>query len=93
MFKDLIAKVAGKFLAAKLQLEDDPMDEKKKWFQSKTLWAAIYIIASTAYKTTKELIAPGLPDIPPFVDAIMDTLCGVQVVKSRLNSENVKPIG
>jgi hypothetical protein len=29
MFKDLIAKVAGKFLAAKLQLEDDPMDEKR----------------------------------------------------------------
>jgi hypothetical protein len=92
MLKKLFAKLAGSLAAKTLKLEDGPMDSKR-WYQSKTLWAAIYIILSTAYQTTKALIVPGLPEIPPFIDAAMNALCGVQVVKSRLNSQTAKPIG
>ncbi len=92
MFKNLIAKLSGKFLANKLKLEDKPMEDSKKWFQSKTLWAAVYIILSGAYQTVRALLIPSLPEIPPFVDTLMNTICGVQVVKSRLNSQTAKPI-
>ena len=93
MFKNFFGKIAGKVLANKLKLEDGPMENAKHWYASKTLWAAVYIIATTAYKGVKEMIVPGLPDIPPIVDTIVSTLCGVQVVKARLNSQNAKPIG
>ena len=92
MFAKLFAKIAGKAVASKLKLEDGPM-ETKKWFASKTLWAAVYIILSGAYQTVRALLAPNLPEIPPFVDTLMNTLCGVQVVKARMNSQNAKPIG
>jgi len=68
------------------------MEKEKSWYQSKTLWAAIYIISATAYKGVKEMLVPSLPDIPPIVDTIISTLCGAQVVKARLNSQNAAPI-
>jgi hypothetical protein len=91
MLSKFFAGIAGKFVAKKLKLEDGPMDSKK-WWASKTLWAAIYIITTTAYKGVKEMIVPGLPDIPPIVDTIIASVCGVQVVRSRMAAQDQKPI-
>lgn len=91
MFETFFAKFAGNQIAKKLNLQEGPM-EAKKWYQSKTLWAAIYIIASGAYKGVREMLVPGLPEIPGFVDTLMNSVCGVQVVRSRFAAQDQAPI-
>ena len=92
MFKNLLGKIAGKFIANKIQLEDGPV-ETKKWWKSKTIWAGVYVILRTAYDNTRELLYPGLPAIPPIVDTIVGTIAGAQVLRSRVSAPTNKPIG
>lgn len=40
MFDNLLAKIAGKWIAKKADLQEGPM-ETKPWYQSKTLWTAM----------------------------------------------------
>lgn len=92
MLQKFFAKLAAKLVARKLNLKDGPMEDKKKWFQSKTIWAAVYVISRMAYDGVRTLLIPSLPEIPQIVETIMDTLVGVQVVRSRLHSQSAKPI-
>lgn len=44
MFKNLIAKIAGKWLARKVNLTEGALVDKKKWYQSKTIWSDVATI-------------------------------------------------
>lgn len=46
MFENFMAKMAGKYVAGKLNLQgDDKMNETKPWYQSKTIWSDVATIA------------------------------------------------
>ncbi len=46
MFENFFAQMAGKYVAGKLNLqEDSKMDGVKPWYQSKTIWSDIATIA------------------------------------------------
>lgn len=93
VFDKLIAKIAGKYIANKLKLEDGPLNESKPWYKSKTIWAAVYVILRGAYEGVRTMILPNLPEIPPMVDSIVSAVAGVQVVRSRIAGPDQKPIG
>ena len=44
IFGHFFAKLAGKFAAKKLKLEDGPMEGTKSWYKSKTLWSDIVTV-------------------------------------------------
>lgn len=70
--KTLFAKLFGKYLAGKIKLEDGKMDEKKKWFKSKTIWTGVVAVLLAAYSTAASSF--GLPPVPEWIFAILGTL-------------------
>ncbi len=49
MLDTMLAKLAGKYIAVRLDLKEDrEMDGTKKWYQSKTMWSDFTTIAVAA---------------------------------------------
>jgi len=67
-----VASLLGRFLKSKLKLEDGKMDEKKKWYKSKTIWTGVVAVLLSAYGTASASF--GLPPIPEWIFAILATL-------------------
>jgi hypothetical protein len=73
MLEDFFAKIAGKFVSNKLNLQEDKkMDDSKKWYQSKTIWTGIITGLLALYNS----IAPGfhIPAVPEWVYAFLGAL-------------------
>lgn len=45
IFQNLFAKMAGKFIGGKLDLQEGTAMETKKWYRSKTMWSDLATIA------------------------------------------------
>lgn len=76
-----IASLVGKILKGKIGLkEDSQMDDKKKWWQSRTVWLGVVTVVIGTYNSVRESLAPAigftLPEIPDFVFAILGGLVG-----------------
>lgn len=75
LIKSLAAKFIGKRIAKELDLKEGPMDDKKKWYQSKGVWTGVVTVLIGAYETAKVTLAPSLgvalPDIPPFLYSVL----------------------
>jgi hypothetical protein len=91
MFKNLFARLAGKAIAKKLDLQEGPMDDKKKWFKSKGVWTGIVTVALGAYELARVNLAPqfgwNLPEVP----SVVLTVLGTMGVYSRMTAD--KKIG
>lgn len=91
MIKDLIAKLIAKTISKKLDLKEGPMEDKKKWYQSKTILGAIVGVLFNAYEGIATTIAPqfgwNLPPMPPVVVTLINTLLGAVVVHGRVSAE------
>lgn len=71
MFKTLIAKLAGKFIAKKLDLQEGNMDSKK-WWQSKGIWTGVVTVLLAAYAAASAQFK--LPPIPDWIFAILGAI-------------------
>lgn len=71
MFEKFFAKLAGKFAAKKLGLEDKPMDTKS-WWKSKGIWTGIVTGILGIYMTLQPQLS--LPAIPEWVFALLGGL-------------------
>jgi hypothetical protein len=79
---DFILKFFGHKVADKLDLQEDAkMDETKKWYQSKTIWAGIAAVLLSAYGTAA--VKFGLPAVPEWVY----TLLGAIGIYSRVTAD------
>lgn len=85
------AKLAGKFLAKKLDLKEGTVEDSKKWYQSKAVLAGLATALFGTYELVKTNVAPNfgwtLPDIPSWVF----TLLGAMGIWGRVTAE--KKIG
>lgn len=73
-----IAALIGKFLARKMKLKETPMDDKKKWYQSKGVWAGVVTVLVGTYASAATQF--GLPAIPDWIF----TLLGAAGLYSRV---------
>lgn len=69
MFEGLIAKVAGTWLGNKLNLQEGAMDDTKKWWESKGVWAGVIGIIVVAYN--QAIPTFHLPAIPQWILGIL----------------------
>lgn len=67
-----IAKLIGKFAGSKLKLEDGPMEEKKSWWKSKTVWAGVVSVIVAGYNAAAANW--NLPQIPEWAFALLGGL-------------------
>ena len=78
-FKNIAAKIAGKKIDKALGLQEGtPMENGKKWYQSKAVLAGITTVLIGAYETSRVALAPQLgwelPEIPPIVYTILGAI-------------------
>ncbi len=69
MLETFFAKLAGKWLAKKANLKDGPMDDTKKWWASKGVWAGIITGLLGIYATLQPVAH--LPAIPEWIFALL----------------------
>lgn len=67
-----IAKLIGKFAGSKLKLEDGTMEDKKKWYRSKTVWSGIVAVLVAGYNAAAAYWS--IPQIPEWVFALLGGL-------------------
>lgn len=71
MFKTLFAKLAGKFIAKKLDLKEGNVDTKK-WWQSKTIWSGVVTVLLAGYAAASAQFK--LPPVPDWIFAILGAI-------------------
>lgn len=67
-----IASLIGKFAGAKLKLEDGNMDDKKRWWKSKTVWSGVIAVLVAGYNAAATQWS--IPAIPEWVFALLGGL-------------------
>lgn len=72
MFENFFAKIAGKYVASKIDLQEDSKMDTKPWYQSKTIWTAVVGGLLGLYQAVSAVHA--LPAIPPFVFTLLGAL-------------------
>lgn len=93
MIPNWILRLAGKYVAKKINLQEGTMDNTKAWFQSKTVWAGIYATLRALYTVVGQVLLPAfgkppLPPIPPVVDGIVGSVVGSVVVYGRMTADS-----
>ena len=76
--KNWLLKFAAKRIGKKLGLEEGPVDDKKKWWRSKTILAALVTALLGIYGIVDTQVGPlfgfDLPEIPAWVITILGAL-------------------
>lgn len=69
MFEKFIAKIAGKWIGKRIDLQEDSKMDSKPWYRSQTIWSAVAVGLIGIYNA----VAPvkGLPAIPEWVYTIL----------------------
>lgn len=82
MFKNLLAKMAGKWVAKKVDLQEGTM-ETKAWYKSKGIWTGVVAGLIGGYNG----MAPSMkwPPIPDFVFVLL----GAMGVYARATAESI----
>ncbi len=85
---DWLLKIAGKEASNKLKLEDGPMDDTKKWYASKGVWAGVVTFLIGAYSLIGVTIMPALGHAPlPSIPDWLLTVLGGMGVYSRVTAD------
>ena len=87
--KNLIAKKAAGSLSKKLNLKEGPMEEGKRWFQSKGVITGITAVLLGTYEMVRLNLAPQfgwhVPEIPP----VIFTFLGALGIYSRVTAGKI----
>ena len=62
----------GKFVGSKLSLKEGPLEDKKKWYQSKTIITSIVTAVIGLYMSLQPQL--GWPTIPEWIFAILGAI-------------------
>lgn len=81
MLKNLIAKLFGKYLSKKIDLQETKMEDTKVWYKSKGVWTGVVIVVISAYETAAQHF--GLPPIPAWAY----TLLGAMGIYTRATAD------
>jgi len=84
MLSNLIAKLAGKFVAGKLNLKEGNQMDTKKWWQSKTIWTGVVTFLLGAYSLFQASIGPSIGVVLPVIPEWVFTLLGAIGIYSRV---------
>jgi hypothetical protein len=79
MFENFFAKMAGKYLAGKLNLQENENMGTKPWYQSKTLWSDIATIAVSIVGLVDAHFTGGKIASSPYYQGILAVLGGVGI--------------
>jgi hypothetical protein len=83
--------IIAKFLRSKLDLEEGPMTDTKKWYKSRTIWGGVYVILRGVYEGVSAYLAPQLgwtlPPVPPVVDTIVAGIVGEEIIRGRVRAD------
>lgn len=75
---DFVLKLIGKEIGSKLDLQEGPMNDTKKWFQSKTIWTAVVTGLIGIYNVVAISVLPAFghtaPAIPDFIFTILGAI-------------------
>lgn len=85
IFQTFWAKMAGKYLAGKIDLQEDSKMETKPWYQSKTIWSDVATIAVAVVGFVDAHFAHGQVANSPVYQGILALLGGMGII-SRANS-------
>ena len=87
--KNLIVKKAANEVSKKLDLKDGPMEEGKKWYQSKGVITGITAVVLGVYEMVRLNLAPQfgwhVPEIPP----VVFTFLGALGIYSRVTADKI----
>lgn len=87
--KNIIIKKVAKDFADKLDLKEGPMEEGKKWYQSKGVISGIVAVLLGSYEVVRLNLAPQLgwplPEIPP----VLFTVLGALGIYSRATANKI----
>lgn len=85
MFENFIAKLAGKWLAKKANLQEGDKMETKKWYTSKTVWTAVIGGLVGLYGAISS-VHP-LPAIPAWVYTVLGSmgLYGLRTADTKID--------
>ncbi len=83
MFENVIAKIAGKWIAKKTNLQEGPMDTKQ-WYESKTIWTAVIGALVGIYGAISS-VHP-LPPIPSWIYSLLGAagLYGLRTADTKI---------
>lgn len=79
IFENFFAKLAGKTLAAKMNLEDGKMDETKPWYKSKTIWSDVVTIVLSVVGFVDAYFTHGKITQSPFYNLTLTVLGGMGI--------------
>lgn len=82
MIKELLAKLAGKRVAKKLQ-EGAMSEDSKPWYRSMGVLGGAAVILRAIYEGVAASGLVALPPIPPFVDAFLLSVFGTASAYGR----------
>lgn len=75
IFQNFFGRLIGKKIAKQLDLKEGPMDNTKKWYQSKNVWTGIVTALVGTYEVVRLSVAPQfgwpMPEIPPIIITIL----------------------
>ena len=78
MFADnLVAKIAGKYVSARLALLEDSQMESKPWYKSKTMWSDIATIALAVVGFVDKYKYSGAISASPWYSTALTFLGGI----------------
>ncbi len=87
--KNLIVKKAANEVSKKLDLQEGPMEEGKRWFQSKGVITGITAVLLGTYEVVRLNLAPQfgwhVPEIPP----VIFTFLGALGIYSRVTADKI----
>ena len=75
--KNLFLKLAGKKMAADLELKEGPVEDSKKWYQSKTVWSDVLTVLLGVYAVTSPVLASHgvhVPEIPGWLLTVLGAM-------------------
>lgn len=88
---DWLYRFIGRKIAKKLNLQEGPAMETKKWYQSKTVLAGIALFLNASYAAAANYLAPNfgwhLPAIPPFINDLINGMLGTTVIYGRVTAD------
>jgi len=86
-----VYKLLGRSVVNKLELQEGPLQDSKKWYQSKTVWSDIVTILVASYMAAKPVLVGYGIVIPEATEATVLAILGGMGLYGRATAE--KKIG
>ena len=82
-----ILRMAGRWIATELKLKEGKDMDKKKWYQSKTVWSGILAVLVGTYNLVATNVAPTLDFTLPAIPDWIFTILGAMGIYGRVSAD------